>query len=101
MDVDIRRMSPIQHAGDWDPVHQEDPTRPAWDQEALTDNSGLRSANVSQDNFATGQPLLTLPHLSNRDSVALDMTGDKSYRNSIASQRQYDIFLERANRQLA
>jgi len=100
-DGDVRGMLPVQHVGDWDPVQQEDPTRPGWDHESL-DSPGMRSANVSQDNLAAGQPLLTPPHLSNRDSFTSDMSGlaGGSSRNSVASP-QYNTFLERANRQFA
>jgi alpha-1,3-glucan synthase len=96
-------MLPVQHVGDWDPVQQADPIRPAWgDPESLMDSPGLRSANVSQDNLATGQPLLTPPHhLRNRESVASDMSGDGSNRNSVISQQPYSSFLERTNRQFA
>jgi hypothetical protein len=31
MDGDVNGMAPIQHPGDWDPIQQEDPTRPARD----------------------------------------------------------------------
>jgi len=99
-DGDTSGMLPIQHPGDWAPVEQTDPTRPAWDQESLA-SPGLRSANASQENLAAGQPLLTPPHLSNRDSFASDMSADSSHRNSVASQQQYNTFLERANRQFA
>jgi alpha-1,3-glucan synthase len=99
-DGDMDGMAPIQHPGDWDPIQQEDPTRPSWDQETLM-NSPARSANVSQENLAAGQPLLTPPHASNRDSFASDMSLDTPNRNSFASQQQYNTFLERANRQFA
>jgi len=98
-DGDTRGMLPIQHPGDWAPVEQADPTWPAWDQESLV-SPGLRSANTSQENLATGQPLLTPRHLSNQDSFASDMSADSSHRNSIASQ-QYNTSLERANQQFA
>jgi alpha-1,3-glucan synthase len=66
------------------------------------DSPGMRSANVSQDNLAAGQPLLTPPHHSNRDSFASDTSVDTvNNRNSVASQQQYNTFLERANRQFA
>ena len=97
-DGDMRGMLPVQHVGDWDPVHQEDPAQPAWDQEHHMDSPGIRSANASQDNLAVGQPLLTPP---NRDSYASDMSGETSNRNSVASRQQYNTFLERANRQFA
>ena len=85
--------------GDWAPVEQADLTRPAWDQESLA-SPGLCSTNASQENLAAGQPLLTPPHLSNRDSFALDMSADSSNRNSVASQQQYNT-LERANQKFA
>jgi alpha-1,3-glucan synthase len=72
-----------------------------WDHESLMGSPGLRSANVSQENLAAGQPLLTPPGLPNRDSFASDMSADTTYRNSVASQQQYNTFLERANRQFA
>ena len=101
-DGDAGGMLPVEHVGDWDPVQQVDPIRPAWgDPESLMDSPGLRSANASQDNLAAGQPLLSSPHLRNRESVASDMSGDTAYRNSVASQQQYNSFLERANRQFA
>ena len=101
-DGDAGGMLPAEHVGDWDPVQQVDPIRPAWgDPESLMESPGLRSANASQDNLAAGQPLLSSPHLRNRESVASDMSGDTSYRNSVASQQQYNSFLERANRQFA
>ena len=99
-DGDQLGMQPIQHVGDWDPVNEEEPSRPSWgDPESLMDNnSGFRSMNPSQENLAAGQPLLTA---SNRDSVASDISSDTAYRNSFASQQQYNTFLERANRQFA
>jgi hypothetical protein len=70
--------------------------------QSLMDSPGLRSANASQDNLATGQPLLTPPHhLRNRESVASDMPGDGSNRISVISQQPHSSFLERANRQFA
>ena len=99
-DGDMQGMLPVQHVGDWDPIQQEDPSRPAWgDAESLMDSSHLRSANQSQDNLAAGQPLLT-PPAGYRDSFASDMSTDSTNRNSVASQ-QYNTFLERANRQFA
>ena len=98
-DGDMRGMLPVQHVGDWDPVQQEGPSRPAWDQEGQMNTPDPRSTNVSQENLAVGQPLLTPP--PNRDSFASDMSGDTAYRNSVASQQQYNTFLERANRQFA
>ena len=98
-DGDTSEMLPIQHPGDWAPVEQADLTRPAWDQESLA-SPGLCSTNASQENLAAGQPLLTPPHLSNRDSFALDMSADSSNRNSVASQQQYNT-LERANQKFA
>jgi len=92
-DGDTRGMMPIQHVEDWNPIHMDDPARPAWDQEHPMDSPGLRSANASQDNLAVVQPLLT----PNRDSVASDMSVDPSNRNSVA----YNTFLEKANRQFA
>jgi alpha-1,3-glucan synthase len=65
------------------------------------ESPGMHSANASQDTLAVAQPLLTPPLASNRDSVASDMSVDTSYRNSVASQQQYNTFLERANRQFA
>ena len=102
-DGDMRGMLPVEHVGDWDPVHQEGPSRPAWgDKESGIDSPGIRSANASQENLAVAQPLLTPPpQLSNRDSVASDMSGTTVNRNSVASQQQYNSFLERANRQFA
>ena len=98
-DGDTRGLAPIEHPINWDPVQQEDPSRPSWgDQESLMDNPGMRSANVSQENLAVGQPLLTA---ANRDSVASDISSDTAYRNSVASQQPYNSFLERANRQFA
>ena len=97
-DGDVRGMLPIQHIGDWDPVQKADPVQPAWgDQESLMGSPGLRSTNASQNHLAAGQSLLT----QNRDSFALDMPGDTSYRNSVVSQQQYNTFLEKANRQFA
>ena len=34
-DGDVDGMAPIQYPRDWDLIQQEDPTRPAWDQETL------------------------------------------------------------------
>ena len=100
-DGDTRGMIPIQPHENWDPVHQDEPPRPSWgDQESLMDSPGLRSGNPSQENLAVQQPLLT-PPLPNRDSIASDITVDSNYRNSVASQQQYNSFLERANRQFA
>jgi alpha-1,3-glucan synthase len=45
-DGDMDGMAPAQHPGDWDPIQQEDPTRPVWDQETLM-NSPPHSANIS------------------------------------------------------
>ena len=99
-DGDMQGMLPIPQAVDWDPVHQDDPSRPSWgDAESLMDSPHLRSANASQDNLAAAQPLLT-PPAGYRDSVASDMSANTSNRDSIASQ-QYNTFLERANRQFA
>ena len=101
-DGDVGGMVPVQHVGDWDPVQQVDPVRPAWgDPESLMDSPGLRSANPSQDNIAAGQPLLTPPRSGNRNSFASDTPGDSPYRNSFASPQQYNTFLEKANRQVA
>jgi alpha-1,3-glucan synthase len=98
-DGDTGGLLPIQHVGDWDPVQEEEPNRPSWgDQETLLDTPGMRSSNVSQENLAAGQPLLTTP---NRDSFASDISLDTPNRNSFASQHQYNSFLERANRQFA
>ena len=91
-DGDTSGMRPIQHIGDWDPVQQDGPSRPAWDQESLMNSPDPRSSIISQDNFAR----------PNRDSFASDMSGDMAAnRNSVASQQQYNTFLERANRQFA
>ena len=98
-DGDMNGMQPIQHVGDWNPIQQDGPSRPAWDQESLMNSPDPRSANASQDNLAAGQPLLNEP--PNRDSFASDMSGDTAYRNSVASQQHYNTFLERANRQFA
>ena len=99
-DGDMSGMLPVEHVGDWDPVHQEDPAQPAWgDQESL-DSPRLRTT-PSQDNIAAGQPLLTPPSIGNRDSIVSEMSLDPSNRNSVASQQQYNSFLERANRQFA
>ena len=95
-DGDMRGMLPIQHVEDWDPVHQEEPLRPSWDQESFMGSPSSRSANASQDDIATGQPLM-IP-LPRRDS---SITVDSNYRTSITSQQQYNTFLERANRQFA
>ena len=102
-DGDMLGMIPVQHVGDWDPVQKDDPARPGWggDQESLMDSPNLRSANPSQENLAVAQPLLAPPVTGNRESVASDMSGDTAYRNSVASQQQYNTFLERANRQFA
>ena len=97
-DGDMSGMQPIQHVGDWDPVLQEDPSQPAWDHESLREIPDVNSANPSQENLAAGQPLLTP---GNRDSFASEASGDTLYRNSVASQQQYNTFLERANRQFA
>ena len=52
----------------------------------------LRSSIISQDNFAC----------PNQDSLTSDMSGDMAANcNSVASQQQYNTFLERANRQFA
>ena len=100
-DGDVSGMLPVQDAGDWDPVQQADPVRPAWGDHESIDSPGLRSTNASQDDLAVGQPLLTPPQLRNRESVASNMSGDTSNRNSVVSQQQYNSFLERANRQFA
>ena len=101
-DGDVGGMVPVQHVGDWDPVQQVDPVRPAWgDPESLMDSPGLHSAGPSRDNIAAGQPLLTPPRSGNRDSFASDTPGDTAYRNSLASPQQYNTFLEKANRQVA
>ena len=98
-DGDTLGMMPVQHVGDWDPVHKEGPVQPAGGD---MDSPGLRnSMNFDPENLAAGQPLLTPPLASNRDSVASDMSGETSYRNSMVSQHQYNTFLERANRQFA
>ena len=98
-DGDSGGLLPIQHVGDWDPVQQEEPSRPSWgDQETLLDSPSFRGGNASQENLAAGQPLLTA---ANRDSVASDISTDTANRNSFTSQRQYNSFLERANRQFA
>ena len=90
-DGDTSGMRPIQHIGDWDPVQQDGPSRPAWDQESLMNSPDPCSSIISQDNFAR----------PNRDSFASDMSGDTAAnRNSVASQQQYNT-LERANRQFA
>ena len=100
-DGDMQGMLPIQHTGDWDPVHQDDPSQPSWgDPESLMDSPHLRSANASQDNLAAGQPLLT-PPAGYRDSFASDSSVDMNNRNSVASQQHYNSFMERANRQFA
>ena len=84
-------MIPIQHVGDWDPVRQDGPSRPAWDQESVMNSPDPHSWIISRDDFAP----------PNRDSFASDMSGDTAAnRNSIASQQQYNT-LERANRQFA
>lgn len=36
VDGDMRRMLLVQHIGDWDPVQEEGPNPPAWDQEGQT-----------------------------------------------------------------
>jgi alpha-1,3-glucan synthase len=64
------------------------------------DSPGLRSGNASRDDLAVSQPLLTPPP-PGRDSIASDITLNADYRNSVASQTQYNTFLERANRQFA
>ena len=97
-DGDTSGMIPIQHVGDWDPVHQDEPNRPSWgDQESLVDHSSMRSPNPSQETLTVGQPLLT----PNRDSWGSDISSNTLNRNSFASQQQYNTFLERANRQFA
>ena len=99
-DGDSSGMVPIQHVGDWDPVHQEEPAQPAWgDAESQMDSPGFRSANASQDTLAVAQPLLS--PFNNRDSMASDITLNSNNRGSIASQQQFNTFLERANRQFA
>ena len=87
-------MLPVEHVGDWDPVHQADPVQPAWgDRESLMESPGLRSANASQDSLAAAEPLLTPPPLRNQDSVASDMSAGGSNCDSVTS-HQYNTFLE-------
>ena len=101
-DGDLGGMLPVQHVGDWDPIQKVYPVMPAWgDPESLMDSPGSRSANASQDNLASGRPLLTPPRSGNRDSFTSDTPGDSPYRDSFASQQQYNTFLEKANRQVA
>ena len=45
-DGDTSGMIPIQHVGDWDPVRQDGPSRPAWDQESVM-NSPTHTARLS------------------------------------------------------
>ncbi|KAF9779585.1 hypothetical protein BJ322DRAFT_1167861 [Thelephora terrestris] len=100
-DGDTRGMLPIQHNDNWDPVHQDEPARPSWgDHESAMDSPGLRSGNTSRDDLAVSQPLLAKPP-PGRNLIASDITLNADYHNSVASQTQYNTFLERANRQFA
>lgn len=101
-DGDVRGMLAIQHVGDWDPIQQDEPHRPSWgDQESLAGSPSFGNMGPSQETLAVGQPLLTPPLSPNRNSIASYASSDTAYRNSFASQQQYNTFLERANRQFA
>lgn len=98
-DGDARGLAVVEHFGDWDTIHQEEPSRPSWgDQESLMGTPSLQSGNLSQENLAVGQPPFTTSY---RDSIASDISSDSTHRNSAAPQQQYNTFLERANRQFA
>ena len=96
MDGDMAGILPIQHVGDWDPVHQlrnrlgrpGEITKVRW---AALD-CGVQT--LVRKALPLGNLCFSTP--GNQDSFASDASGDTTPRNSIVSHwQQYNSVLER------
>ncbi|KAI0322220.1 glycoside hydrolase family 13 and glycosyltransferase family 5 domain-containing protein [Amylostereum chailletii] len=101
---------PIQEHDDWNPVHQQDPSQPDWDNRSVADSPRVSTPGSpgqwSQTTLTPGgDPFLTPPPRlmpDNRGSVVSTASDAESdYFTQNGNRENFGSFLDKANRQIA